>query len=92
VVDKLRRADGAPRNYLAGVSFGLEHLARLASGEVTVSGTALELNGEALYEQTAEQIARAVPALAVRGWTGKAEVRLRPSGAADAEPARSLLP
>jgi hypothetical protein len=92
VVDKLRAGDGAPRNYLAGVSFGLEHLARLASGEVAVSGTALELNGEALYEQTAEQIVRAVPAMSVRGWSGKAEVRLRPSGAADAEQARSPQP
>jgi OmpA-OmpF porin, OOP family len=86
VVDKLRPADGAPKNYLAGVSFGLEHLARLASGEVAVSGASIEVRGEALYEQTAEQTARAVRALSLPGWTGKAEVRLRSTEKASAEP------
>lgn len=84
VVDRLRAGDGAPQNYLAGVSFGLEHLARLASGELAVSGTALRLSGESLYEQTAEQMARTVPSMPLRGWTGRAEVRVRPSEKADA--------
>ena len=85
VVDRLRRADGAPKGYAAGVSFGLEHLARLASGEMLVRDTSVEMKGEALYEQTAEQTARAVRAVALPGWTGTAEVRLRSSEAVSAE-------
>jgi OmpA-OmpF porin, OOP family len=85
VVDKLRPADGAPKGYLAGVSFGLEHLSRLASGEIVVRDSSVEVKGEALYEQTAEQTARAVRAVSLPGWTGKAEVRLR-SEKASAEP------
>jgi OOP family OmpA-OmpF porin len=92
VIDKLRAAEGAPPNYLSGVSFGLEHLARLASGEVAVSGTSLRLNGEALYEQTAEQTVRTVQAMSVRGWTGKAEVRTRRPEKADAAQFRSPPP
>jgi OmpA-OmpF porin, OOP family len=92
VSDKLRAAEGAPQNYLAGVSFGLEHLARLASGEVAVSGTSLQVSGEALYPQTAEQAMRTVPALSLRGWTAKAEVRLRPPEKADAVQLRSPQP
>jgi OmpA-OmpF porin, OOP family len=84
VADRLRAAEGAPPNYLAGVSFGLEHLSRLASGEVTVSGTSLRLSGEALYPQTAEQTTRTVSAMSVRGWSGRAEVTLRPAEKADA--------
>jgi hypothetical protein len=86
IVDKLRAADGAPKRYLAGVSFGLEHLSRLASGEVIVRDTSLEVRGEALYEETAEQTARAVRAVSLPGWTGKAEVRLRSSEKASVEP------
>ena len=85
VVDRLRRADGAPKGYAAGVSFGLEHLARLASGEIRVRDASVEVKGEALYEQTAEQTARAVRAVALPGWTGTAEVRLRSSEAVSAE-------
>ena len=85
VVDRLRRADGAPKGYAAGVSFGLEHLARLASGEILVRDASVEVKGEALYEQTAEQTARAVRAVALPGWTGTAEVRLRSSEAVSAE-------
>jgi hypothetical protein len=86
VVNKLRTADGAPKNYLAGVSFGLDHLSRLASGEVAISGASIEVRGEALYEQTAEQTARAVRAVSLPGWTGKAEVRLRSSAKTSEEP------
>jgi hypothetical protein len=86
IVDKLRAADGAPKRYLAGVSFGLEHLSRLASGEVIVRDTSVEVRGEALYEETAEQTARAVRAVSLPGWTGKAEVRLRSSEKASVEP------
>ncbi|MDQ4136984.1 MAG: hypothetical protein M3158_12435, partial [Pseudomonadota bacterium] len=86
VVDRLRPAEGAPKGYLAGVSFGLEHLSRLASGEVVVRDTSVEVKGEALYEQTAEQTARAVRAVSLPGWTGKAEVRLRSSEKASVEP------
>jgi OmpA-OmpF porin, OOP family len=86
VVDKLRPADGAPKNYLAGVSFGLDHLSRLAAGEVAISGAAIEVSGEALYEQTVEQTARAVRAVSLPGWTGKAEVRLRSSERTADEP------
>jgi len=86
VVDKLRPAEGAPKGYLAGVSFGLEHLSRLAAGEVAISGASVEVKGEALYEQTAEQTARAVRAVSLPGWTGKAEVTLRSSEKAPAEP------
>ncbi len=86
VVNKLRTADGAPKNYLAGVSFGLDHLSRLASGEVAISGASIEVRGEALYEQTAEQTARAVRAVSLPGWTGKAEVRLRSSAKTSDEP------
>jgi OmpA-OmpF porin, OOP family len=85
VVDRLRRADGAPKGYVAGVSFGLEHLARLASGEILVRDASVEMKGEALYEQTAEQTARAVRAMSLPGWTGTAEVRLRSSEAVSAE-------
>jgi hypothetical protein len=92
IVDRMRAADGAPRNYLAGVSFGLEQLSLLASGEVAVSGTSLQVNGEALYPQTAEQTMRTVPAMSIRGWTGKAEVRLQPSEKADAAQLRSPQP
>ncbi len=92
MVDRLRAADGAPQNYLAGVSFGLEHLSRLASGEVAVSGTSLRLSGEALYPQTAEQTSRNVSTMSVRGWSGKAEVTLRPPEKADAAQLRSLQP
>jgi hypothetical protein len=92
VVDRLRPADGAPQNYLAGVSFGLEHLSRLASGEVAVSGTSLRLSGEALYPQTAEQTMRTLAALSLRGWSGKAEVTLRPPEKADAAQLRSPQP
>jgi OmpA-OmpF porin, OOP family len=92
IVDRLRAADGAPRNYLAGVSFGLEHLSRLASGEVVVNDTSLQINGEALYPQTVEQTTRMVPALPLRGWTAKAEVRLRPPENADAAQLRSPRP
>jgi OmpA-OmpF porin, OOP family len=92
VIDKLRAAEGAPQAYFVGVSFGLEHLARLASGEVVVSGTSLRLNGEALYEQTAEQTTRTVQGMSVRGWTGKAEVRTRRAEKADAAQLRSPQP
>ena len=54
VIDKLRYADGAPRNYLAGVTFGLEHLARLASGELAVSD-----DGSVFAEQAIEISAQA---------------------------------
>lgn len=83
IVDRLRAADGAPKSYLAGVSFGLEHLARLAAGEVAVSDTSVQVSGEALYEQTAEQTARAVRAVSLPGWTGKADVRLREKASAE---------
>jgi hypothetical protein len=85
VVDRLRRAEGAPKGYVAGVSFGLEHLARLASGEMLVRDASVEMKGEALYEQTAEQTVRAVRAVSLPGWTGTAEVRLRSSEAVSAE-------
>jgi hypothetical protein len=86
VVDKLRPADGAPKGFAAGVSFGLEHLSRLASGEIVVRDTSVEVKGETLYEQTAEQTEKAVKAVSLPGWTGKAEVRLRASEKAGVEP------
>jgi hypothetical protein len=77
ILDNLRPADGAPKGYFAGVSFSLEQLSRLATGEVAVSDTAVRLKGEALYEQTAEQTIRTVSAVSVPGWTGTADIRVR---------------
>jgi hypothetical protein len=86
VVDKLRYGDGAPRGYLAGVSFGLEQLSFLASGDVAVNDTAVQISGESLYEQTAEQTMRAVSSISLPGWTGKADVKVRPPAQASAGP------
>jgi hypothetical protein len=76
LVDKLRYAGGAPRAYLAGVSLGLEQLSGLASGELTVTGTALQVTGESLYAQAAEQAARTISTVSLPGWTGKADIKV----------------
>jgi hypothetical protein len=79
IIDELRQASGAPKNYLAAVSFGLRQLSLLASGELVVADATMRLDGEALYEQTAEQTMQSVATVALPGWTGSAEVKSRPS-------------
>jgi hypothetical protein len=86
VVDKLRVAEGAPRHFVGAVSFGLDHLSRLASGTVTVSDTSVRISGESLYEQAAEKMTKTIPAVSLPGWTAQADVRVRPSGPGSAEP------
>jgi hypothetical protein len=86
LVDKLRYASGAPRGYLAGVSFGLEQLSGLASGELNVNGTTLRVSGESLYAQAAEQAARTISAVSLPGWTGRADIKVVSRERASAAP------
>jgi OOP family OmpA-OmpF porin len=88
IVDRLRLADGAPRHFAGAVSFGLDHLSRLASGAVTVSDTSVRISGESLYEQAAERMTKAIPAVSLPGWTAQADVRVRPSEPGQAGPSR----
>lgn len=83
IVDETRYADGAPPRFLAGARLALDQLSLLAAGEASISGTALRLEGEALYAQAAAEIQDKLRRGAPAGWTGSAEVRLR--GADDAE-------
>lgn len=85
--DQLRLADGAPAGFVAGASFGLEQLSRLAEGEASLKETALVVSGETLYEQTAEQmraeLGAAPPGATPRsaalpsGFTAEADIRVR---------------
>jgi OmpA-OmpF porin, OOP family len=77
VVDGLQQAEGAPDGYLQAVRFGLAQLALLAAGEAVVSGKAVRLAGEALYEQTAERTHETVRGFAPPGWTGEADIKAR---------------
>jgi hypothetical protein len=77
IVDQMRPAEGLPKTYRAGVSFGLEQLSRLVAGEVRVDGTAIKIEGESLYEESAEQMTRTVSTIRLPGWTGEARIRTR---------------
>jgi OmpA-OmpF porin, OOP family len=79
IVDKLRVADGAPRHFVGAVSFGLDHLSRLASGALTVSDASVRVSGESLYEQSAEKMIKSISAVSLPGWTAQADVRVRSS-------------
>lgn len=83
IVDETRLVEGAPPRFLAGARLALDQLSQLAAGEASISGTALRLEGEALYAQAAAEIPDKLRRRAPAGWTGAAEVRLR--GADDAE-------
>lgn len=77
IVDETRYADGAPPRFLAGARLALDQLSLLAAGEASISGTALRLEGEALYPQAAAEIEDKLRRKAPAGWTGAAAVRLR---------------
>lgn len=76
IADQLRLGDGAPPGFLTGVSFALDHLARLASGEARISGQAIGISGESLYRQSGEQTRRRILAEAPAGWTSAAEITI----------------
>jgi hypothetical protein len=77
IVDGLQRAEGAPDGYLEAVRFGLAQLSLLAAGEAVVSGKAVRLAGEALYEQTAERANETVRGFGPPGWSASADVKAR---------------
>jgi surface antigen len=79
VVDEARIADGAPPRFAAGVRFALDQLSQLASGEATVTGSALRISGEALYPEAAERMRKTVVQAPPPGWKGTAEIKVRES-------------
>jgi hypothetical protein len=83
IVDEMRLSDGAPPKFADGARFALGQLAQLASGEASVVGTSLKVEGDALYAQAADEIRLRTRKGAPAGWTGSAEIRTR-----DADEAR----
>lgn len=77
IVDDMRLSDGAPRNFADGARFALGQLAQLASGEASVVGTSLTVEGDVLYAQAAEDIRLKTRKGAPAGFTGSAEIRTR---------------
>jgi hypothetical protein len=82
IVDETRILPGAPQGFAAGARFALDQLSHLASGEAALAGTALTIEGESLYAEAAEEIARKVRR-APGGFTGSAEIRIRDAEAGE---------
>jgi hypothetical protein len=61
------------------VRFALDQLSQLASGEATVTGSALRISGEALYPEAAERMRKTVVQAPPPGWKGTAEIKVRES-------------
>lgn len=76
IVDELHVGDGAPPGFLGGVSFALDNLSKLASGEARITGTSLGVSGEALYRQSGEQTRSRILANAPPGWTSTADITI----------------
>jgi surface antigen len=79
VVDEARLADGAPPRFAAGVRFALDQLSQLASGEATLTGSALRISGETLYPEAADRMRKTVVQAPPAGWKGTAEIKVRES-------------
>jgi OOP family OmpA-OmpF porin len=76
IVDNIRVADGAPPRFGEAATFALEQLAQLAAGEANLSGTALRIEGEALYHQQAERTRARIARDAPPGWNAVAAIEL----------------
>ena len=63
VTSRLEVADGAPQNFAALAGFALEQLSRLASGSVSLSGTALTIEGQAATIASYAALTEALKAL-----------------------------
>lgn len=70
VKDDLVLGDGAPRQMLAALNTGLQLLSRLAVGKLSLSDTAVALDGEALHPQAADQIKAQIAAALPVGFAG----------------------
>jgi hypothetical protein len=80
IVDEMHLSAGAPKKFADGARFALGQLAQLASGEASIVGTSLKVEGEALYGQAAEDIRLKTRKAAPAGFTGSAEIRMRDEG------------
>jgi hypothetical protein len=80
IVDEMHLSAGAPKKFAEGARFALGQLAQLASGEASVVGTSLSIEGDALYAQVAEDIRAKTRKAAPAGFTGSAEIRTRDEG------------
>ncbi|HEX8164722.1 MAG TPA: hypothetical protein VF601_02920 [Beijerinckiaceae bacterium] len=85
IVDETRIGEGAPRKFADGARFALDQLAQLASGEASVVGTSLKVEGDVLYAQAAEDIRAKTRKNAPAGFTGSAEIRTRDEGESGGE-------
>jgi len=74
VKDDMRYASGAPAGYDTGVQFGLDQLARLAKGNVSLSDTGLAVSGTAGTRDAYDGITAALKALPQGFTLAKADI------------------
>ena len=80
--DRLRLGDGAPRGFAAAVTFGLQQLSQLASGEVEIEGGAIRIAGETAYPQLAAMLRDRIPRTAPAGFRAAAQINADPPATA----------
>lgn len=79
VKDQMTYAGGAPAGYEAGAMFGLDQLAQLAKGTVSLSDGGLTLAGDAATRQNYDQVTTALKTLPQGVTLTKADVAAPPS-------------
>lgn len=82
--DQMTYAGGAPTGYEAGALFGLDQLARLAKGSVSLSDGGLTLAGNTATQQSYDQVTTALKALPQGVTLTKADIVAPPSYAFNA--------
>jgi len=77
VVDKLELAPGVPADFANAVGFGLGLLSRLDTGELSVKGYKLGLNGTPLSAKAAQQIADALATALPKGFSATSDLTVK---------------
>ncbi len=78
VVDQMKEARGAARDFMAATFAALGRLARVEDGQASIKGETLTLKGQTLLASAAEQVNAGLQAALPAGWTASADVALQP--------------
>ena len=78
IVDQMQQSDTAPANLAAAAERGLQQLARLDTGTLTARDGKLQLDGDALFAQSGEEIKAELAGDPVEGYAPVATLGLAP--------------
>jgi len=79
IIDDLKIASGAPKDFATATSIGLDQLARLNNGSLIMSDTDMKLSGAALYDRAAEQINTFMASGLPQGYRPEIHITVTPS-------------